>query len=79
MDWVGARYADIEDELAYMESWGTVTPEFFARYCAGQRVRDGYEFRRLFYWLATYMLHVWLFGDEHYRQLVEATVGAILR
>ncbi len=78
VDWVGTSYADVEHELAYMESWGTVTPEFFTRYCRGQPLRPGYEFRRLFYWLATYMLHVHLFGDEHYTRLVDRTVRRII-
>ena len=57
---------------------GHVTPEFFTRYCRGQPLRPGYEFRRLFYWLATYMLHVHLFGDEHYTRLVDRTVRRII-
>jgi fructosamine-3-kinase len=78
VDWVSASYADVEHELAYLESWGTVTAEFFRRYCQGQPLRPGYEFRRLFYWLATYMLHVHLFGDEHYTRLVDRTVRKII-
>lgn len=78
VDWVSASYADVEHELAYLESWGTVTPEFFWRYCQVQPLRPGYEFRRLFYWLATYMLHVRLFGDEHYTRLVDRTVRKLV-
>ena len=78
VDWVSASYADVEYELAYLESWGTVTPEFFGRYCQEQTLRQGYEYRRLFYWLATYMLHVWLFGDADYTRLVDRTVRKII-
>jgi fructosamine-3-kinase len=78
VDWVATRFADVEIELAYLECWRTVTPAFFTRYCRRNPLRDGYQFRRLFYWLWTYMLHVHLFGDAHYSRLVEMTVRGIL-
>ncbi len=59
-------YADVEFELAYLEVFGTVTDSFFERYCEARPLRKGYEIRRLYYWLNTMMLHVWLFGDKHY-------------
>ena len=57
LDPVGMQYADVELELAYLEAW-TVGEPFFEAY--KHPLRPGYQFRRLFYWLHTYMVHVWL-------------------
>ncbi len=59
-------YADVEFELAYMEAFQTVGPAFFKRYCAERQLREGYEQRRLYYWLSTMLRHVELFGDQHF-------------
>ena len=70
VDPVGLQYADAELELAYLEAW-TVGKCFFDAYRRERPLRPGYEFRRLFYWLHTYMVHVWLGigGDLHDRIL----------
>jgi len=60
------RYADVEFELAYMEVFGTVTDAFFDAYCRESPLREGYEVRRLYYWLDTMLRHVFLFGDHQY-------------
>ncbi|MBN2308290.1 MAG: fructosamine kinase family protein [Candidatus Hydrogenedentes bacterium] len=73
----GAQYADVEYELAYLEVFSTVTPAFFRAYAGHNPFRPGYEFRRLFYWLNTYMIHVWIFGDQHYRDMTAAVARAI--
>lgn len=78
------RYTDVEFELAYMEVFGTVTEAFFGAYCAHRPLREGYEVRRLYYWLDTMLRHVVLFGDQHYadralritRELERLTQGA---
>jgi fructosamine-3-kinase len=59
-----SRYADVEYELAYLECFGTVTGAFFERYRRERPACEGYEVRKLYYWLDTLMLHVWLFGDS---------------
>lgn len=79
VDWPAMQYADVEYELAYLEAWGTVSDAFRARYTRRLPFRDGYERRRLFYWLNIYMLHVWLFGDDVYRHLVARTARQIVR
>jgi hypothetical protein len=33
---------------------------------AADALRQGYAYRRLFYWLNTALIHVGLFGDAHY-------------
>jgi len=42
---------------------------------------DGFagEERRLFYWLNTYMIHVWIFGDEPYRASTARVAAEIRR
>ncbi|MGQ9609600.1 MAG: fructosamine kinase family protein [bacterium] len=59
-------YADVEYELAYLEVFQTVTRAFFDHYTNRYQVREGYEIRRLYYWLNTLMLHVWIFKEQHY-------------
>ena len=60
LDPVGLQYADVELELAYLEAFDTVGEAFFGTYTAARPLRQGYDYRRLFYWLHTYMVHVWL-------------------
>ncbi|MBT3377299.1 MAG: phosphotransferase [Lentisphaerae bacterium] len=62
----GVQYADVEHELAYLECFQTVGPAFMPLYRAVCPARPGYPLRRLYYWLNTMMIHVWLFGDGHY-------------
>ena len=62
----GAKFADVECELAYLQIFDTVGSTFFDVYTASHPLRPGYELRRLFYWLNTHMIHVWLFGDRSY-------------
>lgn len=61
-----AIYADPEYELAYLECFRTVTSAFFARYHSKLPVREGYPVRKLYYWLNTMLLHVWIFDDHAY-------------
>ena len=79
----GAQFADVEYELAYLEVFNTVTPEFFRHYARVAPPREGYERRRLLYWLNTMMIHVKVFGDAHYvrntEQLAEAICEQCLR
>lgn len=75
----GALYADVEYELAYLEVFGTVTSAFFERYASVRPLRDGYAVRRLYYWLNTLLLHVWLFGDEGYVLRTERIAEACAR
>ena len=79
VDWPALQYADVEYELAYLEAWHTVTPAFFETYARHSPLREGYEWRRLFYWLHTYMLHTWLFGQDRYRDLTAQTAARIAR
>lgn len=68
----GAHYADVEMELAYLEEFSSVVgPTFWEIYTRASPHRPGYSFRRLFYWLHTYLVHVWLFEDQHYRDKTE--------
>ena len=78
IDPVGLQYAEVEKELAYLQAFNTVSEAFFRVYTAQRPLRPGYEFRKLFYWLHTYMIHVWLgFGTEFHDSLV-ATCNQIL-
>jgi fructosamine-3-kinase len=73
LDPVGLQYAEVEKELAYLEAFDTVGKDFFRVYTAGRSLRHGYEYRRLFYWLNTYMTHVWLgFGPEFHNRIAKA-------
>ncbi len=62
----GTQYADVEMELAYLRGFNTVGDAFFDAYTARRPLRRGYEARWRVYWLRTYLIHVWLFGDQHY-------------
>ena len=74
----GLQFADVECELAYLQVFDTVTPAFFEAYTSRTPLRPGYAFRRLFYWLNTYMIHVWLFGDQGYRDSVASVAAEIV-
>jgi fructosamine-3-kinase len=62
----GAEYADVELELAYLESFNNPRPAFMEVYNRQRLLRPGYEVRRMLYWLLTYLIHVWLFDEPHY-------------
>jgi fructosamine-3-kinase len=74
----GTEYADVELELAYLESFDKPRPAFMEVYTRQQPLRPGYEVRRMIYWLLTYMIHVWLFGEQHYLDIT-ANLAAELR
>ncbi|MCC6443219.1 MAG: fructosamine kinase family protein [Armatimonadetes bacterium] len=74
-----ARWADMEYELAYLEVFSTVGGAFFQHYCRTRPLKSGYELRRLYYWLNTLLLHVWLFGDETYVVRAVRTAEEIAR
>jgi fructosamine-3-kinase len=73
----GIHYADVEEELAYLEVFGARREAFFAAYTAQRPLRPGYQRRRLFYWLRTALIHVWLFGDQPYRDFTAQTAAEI--
>ena len=73
----GLQYADVEMELAYLEVFNTAHPTFFKAYTSHFPLRPGYDLRRLFYWLHTALIHVWLFGDPHYRDFTAQIASAI--
>jgi fructosamine-3-kinase len=66
-----AEYADVELELAYLESFNNPRPAFMKEYAGQRPMRPGYEARRIIYWLLTYLIHVWLFGDHKYLKITE--------
>ena len=65
----GAEYADVELELAYLKSFNNPRPAFMEVYTRQHPLRPGYEVRRMIYWLLTYLIHVWLFGEQHYLEI----------
>ncbi len=78
LDAVGLQYAEVEKDLAYLQAFDTVGEEFFRVYSAGKAIRDGYEFRRMFYWLNTFMTHVWLGFGIDYHNRIAATCKQIM-
>lgn len=70
----GGLYADPEYELAYLQIWRTVSEAFFEAYAAHHDVAEGYEFRRLFYWLNTLLQHVRAFKTDYYAQAASQLV-----
>jgi fructosamine-3-kinase len=74
-----AEYADVEIELAYLQTFGARPTAFFKTYTAQRPLRPGYETRRLFYWLNTCLIHVWLFGDRHYCEATASVAAEIAR
>jgi len=67
----GAQYADVEYELAYLQVFHTAGDRFFELYGRDNEIREGYELRRLVYWLNTMLIHVRTFGDAHYVRQTE--------
>jgi fructosamine-3-kinase len=75
----GADYADVEYELAYLLVFHTVGAEFFRAYGARRPLREGFERRCRIYWLNTMLLHVRVFGDEHYVRACEQLASELQR
>ncbi|MEE2709581.1 MAG: fructosamine kinase family protein [Gemmatimonadota bacterium] len=75
----GSRFTDVEFELAYLQVFNTVGSDFMDIYSAAYPLRPGYELRRLYYWLNTHMIHVWLFDDRFYDDAVAEVARDILR
>jgi fructosamine-3-kinase len=73
-----AQYADVEMELAYLRSFRDPWADFFETYTALRPLRPGHEERWLVYWLRTYLVHVYYFGDHHYRDVTAWAARAIL-
>lgn len=73
-----AQYADPEMELAYLRSFREPWADFFETYTAIRPLRPGYEERWLVYWLRTYLVHVYYFGDQHYRDVTASAARNIL-
>ncbi len=71
------QFADVELELAYLEVFDNKRDDFFAAYTSHRPLRDGYERRRLFYWLRTALIHVGLFGDEFFCEFTARTAERI--
>jgi fructosamine-3-kinase len=74
----GLQFGDEEAELAYLECFDTDRRSFFEVYAGQTPLRPGYEVRRLFYWLHTALVHVWLFNDAGYPDYMARVAGAIL-
>lgn len=74
-----ADYADVEQELAYLEAFDTPRPAFFAAYTRHHDLRPGYEQRRLVHWLHTALVHVALFELEVFHAFTARTAAAIVR
>ncbi|MCD6286457.1 MAG: fructosamine kinase family protein [Anaerolineae bacterium] len=73
-----AQYADAEMELAYLRSFNAPWRDFFEAYTALRPLRPGYELRWQVYWLHTYLVHVFYFTDQHYREKVARAAQKIL-
>ena len=58
-------FADVEYELAYLLVFHTADQTFFDHYTQQHPLRDGFQQRRLVYWLNTLALHVWHHGPEY--------------
>jgi fructosamine-3-kinase len=71
------QFADVELELAYLEVFDNRRDAFFAAYTEVHPLRPGYEWRRLFYWLHTALLHVALFDEEFFREFTARTAATI--
>lgn len=78
LDPVCLHYADVDSELAHLEAFDTVYETFFEVYTSQKPLRPGYEFRRLFYWLHTYMVHVWLGHGSGFDDKVVATSKRVI-
>lgn len=75
----GIFFADVEEEIAYLEVFNGRREAFFEEYTKYQQLRPGYEYRRQFYWLNTALIHVWLFGDPFYCEFAAHTARSILQ
>lgn len=73
VDLPALQFADHEYELAYLEMFNTVRDTFFRKYTQIFPIRPGYELRKLYYWLHTWMLHVWLFDQKKYYEKTAET------
>ncbi|MBN1247463.1 MAG: fructosamine kinase family protein [Anaerolineae bacterium] len=73
-----AQYADAEMELAYLRSFRDPWADFFNAYTALRPLRPGHERRWLVYWLRTYLVHVYYFGDQHYQDITAWAARKIL-
>lgn len=73
----GGLFAHREYELAYLEIWRTVGQSFFEVYHQTHPYLDGYERRRMVYWLATLLIHVRSFKADHYVRATEELVSQI--
>lgn len=73
------EFSDVDLELAYLEVFDNQRDAFFAAYTDRRPLRDGYERRRLFYWLRTALIHVGLFGDEFFCEYTARTAERINR
>jgi fructosamine-3-kinase len=75
----GCNYADVEYELAYLLVFRTVGNAFFEEYEHHHELRPGFEVRCRVYWINTMLLHVRVFGDEHYVQACEGLARELER
>jgi fructosamine-3-kinase len=62
----GCNYTDVEYELAYLLVFRTAGGAFFDEYRRHHALREGFDIRCRVYWTNTMLLHVRVFGDEHY-------------
>ncbi len=69
--------ADIEYELAYLLIFGTAGEHFLKRYSQFIPIEEGFEFRKLVYWLHTMLIHVNFFGDAHYVRFSKQLIDVI--
>lgn len=74
----GSEYADPEIELAELLVFQSVGTAFLDEYSRHHAIRAGFEYRKLFYWLRMWMVHVWLFGDQQYHRELDTTLTALL-
>ncbi len=79
LDPVGLKFAEVEKELAYLQAFDTVGPEFFRVYEDKHPLRPGFDFRKRFYWLETYMVEIWLgLRVEEMKERIAQTCKEIL-
>ena len=77
VDLPALQFADHEYELAYLEVFNTIHDSFYKEYTRTFPLRSGYQLRKLYYWLHTWMLHVWLFDKIHYYEKTEETANSL--
>lgn len=73
------RFAHTEYELAYLEIWNTVGDAFFEVYTQVHPLLEGYEVRRMVYWLNTLLVHVFCFKTQNYISETERLAGQLAR